>query len=59
MITKETTVSDTIRQRPASAQLLMSYGICDCCGGHLTLEESAKAKGISLEDLLKRLNNKR
>lgn len=57
MITQEMTVSDTIRQIPASAQLLMSYGICDCCGGHLTLEESAKAKGISLEDLLKRLNN--
>ncbi|MFQ5800700.1 MAG: DUF542 domain-containing protein [Candidatus Hydrothermarchaeales archaeon] len=58
MITKETTVSDTIRQRPASAQLLMSYGICDCCGGHLTLEESAKAKGIDLTNLLERINKK-
>jgi len=58
MITKETTVSDAIRQNPKSAHLLMSHGICDCCGGHLSLEESAKAKKINVEDLLKRLNKK-
>jgi iron-sulfur cluster repair protein YtfE (RIC family) len=56
MITKETTVSETIREKPASAELLMSYGICDCCGGHFTLEESAKAKGIELKALLERIN---
>jgi iron-sulfur cluster repair protein YtfE (RIC family) len=56
MITKETTVSETIREKPASAEILMSYGICDCCGGHLTLEESAKAKGIELKALLERIN---
>jgi iron-sulfur cluster repair protein YtfE (RIC family) len=36
----------------------MSYGICNCCGGHLTLEESAKSKGIDLDELLEKVNKK-
>jgi iron-sulfur cluster repair protein YtfE (RIC family) len=59
MITKEMTVGDVLREKPASAHLLMSHGICNCCGGHLTLEESAQSKGVNIEDLLERLNNKK
>jgi iron-sulfur cluster repair protein YtfE (RIC family) len=58
LITKETTVSDALREKPSSAQLLMSYGICNCCGGHMTLEESAKSKGIDLDELLEKVNKK-
>ncbi len=57
MIKKDMTVSDVIRENPASTQVLMSYGICDCCGGHLTLEESAEAKGIDVKSLLEKINN--
>ncbi len=59
MITKEMTVSDVLRVRPQSTHLLMSYGICNCCGGHLTLEESAQTKGIDIEKLLERINKKK
>lgn len=56
VITKDMTIDNVLRQKPASTQLLMSYGICNCCGGNLTLEESAKNKGINIEDLINRLN---
>jgi iron-sulfur cluster repair protein YtfE (RIC family) len=58
IVTKETTVSEVLRKKPESAHLLMSYGICNCCGGHLTLEESAKSKGIDIIRLLERVNKK-
>jgi iron-sulfur cluster repair protein YtfE (RIC family) len=58
MITKEMTVSDILREKPSSTQLLMSYGICNCCGGELTLEESASSKGVDVKKLLERINNK-
>jgi iron-sulfur cluster repair protein YtfE (RIC family) len=58
LITKETTVSNALMEKPAAAQLLMSYGICNCCGGQMTLEESAKSKGINLDELLERVNKK-
>jgi iron-sulfur cluster repair protein YtfE (RIC family) len=59
LITKETTVSEAIRENPKSAHILMSYGICDCCGGHLTLEESANSKGIKIVELLDRIKPKK
>jgi len=49
-------ISDVLMKKPKATQLLMSYGICNCCGGNLTLEESAESKGVDLEKLLERLN---
>ncbi|MFV2040767.1 MAG: DUF542 domain-containing protein [Candidatus Hydrothermarchaeales archaeon] len=56
MIRKEMTVAEVLRVNPQSTHLLMSYGICNCCGGNLTLEESAQSKGVDLQMLLNRLN---
>ncbi|GBE18718.1 MAG TPA: DUF1858 domain-containing protein [Euryarchaeota archaeon] len=58
MITKEMTVSEVLREKPSSTKLLMSYGICNCCGGDLTLAESAASKGVDIDMLLERINKK-
>jgi len=56
VITKDMTVGDVFRIKPQSTHLLMSLGICNCCGGHLTLEEAARSKGVDLDNLIARLN---
>lgn len=56
MITREMSISDVLMKKPKATQLLMSYGICNCCGGNLTLKESAESKGVDLEMLLERIN---
>jgi iron-sulfur cluster repair protein YtfE (RIC family) len=58
MITKDTTVNEVLQTKPGATPLLMSYGICNCCGGDLTLAESAEAKGIDVETLIDRINKK-
>jgi iron-sulfur cluster repair protein YtfE (RIC family) len=58
MITKDTTVSEVLQSKPGATHMLMSYGICNCCGGDLTLAESAEAKGVDIDMLLKRINKK-
>lgn len=58
MITKESTVSEVLRNKPSATQLLMSYGICNCCGGERSLAESAASKGIDIDMLIARINKK-
>lgn len=58
MITKEMTVNEVLRAKPQATHLLMSYGICNCCGGDLSLEDSANSKGVDVEKLLERINKK-
>lgn len=53
MITKDMKVGEVLRKYPKTRTLLMRYGICDCCGGHLTLEQGAKGK---IDKLLNELN---
>lgn len=48
MITK-----DILRKYPKVREILLKYGMCDCCGGHLTLEQGAKGK---IDELLKKLS---
>ncbi|MBI5253151.1 MAG: DUF542 domain-containing protein [Euryarchaeota archaeon] len=56
MITKDMTLAEVLRGHPQTRQVLLAHGFCDCCGGNLTLEEGARARGISVEKLLKALN---
>ncbi len=55
MISKDTKVGDVFRKYPGAAPVLIAQGICDCCGGDFTLEQSAANKGIELNSLLRRL----
>ncbi len=54
-ISKDTKVSDVFRKYPRAAPILVAQGICDCCGGEFTLEESAASRGIEINSLLRRL----
>lgn len=56
MITRDMTVGEILRVKPGKTHMLMSYGICNCCGGNLTLEESAKAKNLDIEKIIEKLN---
>lgn len=56
MITKDMTLAEVLRRYPQTRQVLLAHGFCDCCGGSLTLEEGARARGVSVEKLLKTLN---
>lgn len=56
MITRDMTVGEILRVKPDKTHMLMSYGICNCCGGNLTLEESAKAKNLDIEKIIEKLN---
>lgn len=55
MISKDMRISEVFRRHPRAAPVLIAHGICDCCGGHFTLEESAAMRGIELNSLLRRL----
>jgi len=62
-ITRNMTLGETIEKYPASAEILMRYGL-HCIGCHVatweTLEQGATAHGMDnkkLENMLKELNN--
>ncbi len=56
-ITKELKVTDVFREYPEAKQVLIAHGICDCCGGDFTLEETANNKNIELKVLLREIEN--
>lgn len=54
-ISKDTKVGDVFRRYPRAAPILIAQGICDCCGGDFTLEQSAAQRGLDLDTLLSSL----
>lgn len=61
MIKKDMTIGETLRERPQSAEILMSFGMgCVGCPSAQaeTLEEAAIVHGINLEALIEALNTK-
>ena len=46
-------INEIIRRVPASIAVLNSYGIDTCCGGEISLTESAKEIGVAPEDILR------
>ncbi len=58
-LTGDETVDEVITSHPALRLAMMSYGLCTCCSGGLTLKQTAAARGIPigviLEDLEREL----
>ncbi len=54
-ITGEMTVGETIRKYPKSKNVLLKHGICDCCGGNITIERAAKIRDIDIDEFMKEL----
>ena len=54
-VTAEETVA-AVSQRPGALEVLQRLGINHCCGAHLSLREAAAAAGVSLEELLRALD---
>ena len=46
-------INEIIRRAPVSIMVLNTYGIDTCCGGEISLTESAKEIGVSPEDILR------
>ncbi len=55
MITPEMTISEVLRKKPSARKVLFKYGICDCCGGNVTLKDSADFRGIDINELIKEI----
>jgi iron-sulfur cluster repair protein YtfE (RIC family) len=51
----EQTVAE-VSKRPGTLEVLHRLGINHCCGGHFSLGEAAAAAGISLDTLLRALD---
>lgn len=59
MITKDNTIGEVIQINPASAEVLMRFGMgCIGCPSAQveTLEQASEVHGIKLEELLEALN---
>lgn len=56
-ITGDMKVGDVMRNHPDTRSVFVRYGICDCCGGELSIEETALGKNIDIEMLLKNLDS--
>ncbi len=52
ILTGDETVDEVIEKHPARRLALMSYGLCTCCSGGLTLRQTAAARGIPLGVIL-------
>lgn len=60
MIKKEMTIGEALREKPQSAEILMSFGMgCVGCPSAQaeTIEEAAIVHGINLEALIEALND--
>lgn len=48
ILSGDETVDEIIQQHPGLRLALMSYGLCTCCSGGLTLHQTAAARGVPL-----------
>ncbi|XME01550.1 DUF1858 domain-containing protein [Lachnospiraceae bacterium C1.1] len=59
VVTKETTIGDILRVKPAAVPLLMEIGMhCLGCPASMgeTVEEAAAVHGVDAEELINRMN---
>ncbi len=57
MITKEMVIRDVIREHPETTSVFGKYRVDFCCGGHHSIEETAKACRVSdIAGLVRALN---
>lgn len=52
VLSGDETVDGLITDHPGLRLPLMSYGLCTCCSGSLTLRQTAAARGIPLDVVL-------
>ena len=55
-IRAEQTVGDVAHHYSGTLEVMKAMGINHCCGAHLSLTEAAASAGVSVESLLKALN---
>ncbi len=56
-VSKDMRIGEVMRNYPVTRNIFMRYGICDCCGGDLSIEETARAKNLDIDVLLRNLNS--
>ena len=49
------TLRELVATRPETLAVLAEYGMDACCGGDLTIERAAKAHGVELGKLMRKL----
>ena len=55
-VTADLTVGDVAHHYPGTLGVMQTMGINHCCGAQLTLGEAAASAGVSIDTLLKALN---
>lgn len=54
-INQKTTINSITHRYPDTIAIFADYGIDSCCGGEKTLEEVARRHGLSLDEVIGRL----
>ena len=55
-ITKDMIVNDVVNQYPQTNEIFTKYGVDTCCGGIQSIEKTAAACNVNLDEVLKTLN---
>ncbi|SFU35166.1 iron-sulfur cluster repair di-iron protein [Alicyclobacillus macrosporangiidus] len=56
MFKPEEAVGDVVTRFPGAANVFRAYGVDFCCGGHRSIAEAAKEQGISVNELVVKIN---
>ena len=56
IISKDMTINNIIKEYPQSIAVFNKFRIDSCCGGGQSVEKTATADGVDIEDLLQALN---
>ena len=56
MITKDMIVNDVVNKYPQTNEIFTKYGVDTCCGGIQSIEKTAAACNVNLDEVLKTLN---
>ncbi len=57
MITKDMIVNDVVNKYPQTNEIFTKYGVDTCCGGIQSIEKTAAACNVNLDEVLKTLND--
>ena len=55
-ITKDMIVNDVVNNYPQTNEIFTKYGVDTCCGGIQSIEKTAAACNVNLDEVLKTLN---
>jgi len=57
IITKDMVINDVIKKYPKTVRVFNKFKVDACCGGGNSIEKTAKADGVDVDELLKALNS--